>query len=210
MSAENLQPGDPSGFINDPSATETPWRLPSTRKVGIICLIVTESALFTIFVVAYLFYMGKSLNGPFPKDVLTFPWWGSIALFSSSATVMIAEKMLHRVHRPGFLLWWGLTILLGAYFVFFTAQEWWHLIFEKNLTLSTNVFGTTFYALVGLHLSHVIIGLLLLSVVWLFTLFRKVPTDHGEHVEMISWYWHFVDAIWVVVLTVVYIISVNR
>ncbi len=207
MSSEKLQVGEPAHFINDPSGTEAPWRLPSQRKAGIICLIITESALFSIFVVAYLFYMGKSLVPPYPSQVLEFPLWGSLALFSSSATVIVAEKMLHKVHRPGFLLWWGITILLGAYFVFFTASEWYHLIYKENLTLSTNVFGSTFYSLVGLHLSHVIIGLFLLSVVWVLTFLGKIPKDHTEHVEMISWYWHFVDAIWVVVLTVVYIIS---
>ena len=209
MSAEKLQVADAAQLMNDPTATEAPWVLPSPRKMGMICLIITESALFTIFVVAYLFYMGASLVGPFPSEVLEFPLWGSLALFSSSATVMVAEKMLHKMHRPGFLLWWGLTIALGAYFVFFTAAEWYHLISKENLTISTNLFGTTFYSLVGLHLSHVIIGLLLLSIVWVLTLLGKIPKDHTEHVEMISWYWHFVDAIWVVVLTVVYIISVR-
>lgn len=209
MSAEKIQTGDPSGFINDPSGAEKPWRLPSHRKVGIICLIITESALFTIFVVAYIWYMGKSLTGPFPSEVLKVPWLASIALFSSSVTVVVAEKMLHKLHRPGFLLWWGLTILLGAYFVFFSFTEWYHLIFKEHLTIATNVFGSTFYSLVGLHLSHVIVGLLLLSTVWILTLLGKVPKDHSEHVEMISWYWHFVDAIWVVVLTLVYFISVH-
>lgn len=209
MSAENLQAGDPSGFINDPTPAETPWVLPSPRKVGIACLILTESALFTIFVVAYVFYMGKSLNGPYPHEVLHVPWLASLALFGSSATIFLAEKALHHSHRGNFLIWWGVTILLGLYFVGFSAYEWWHLIYKENLTISTNVFGSTFYSLVGLHLSHVLIGLLLLGLVWFLTLFGKIPKDHSEHVEMISWYWHFVDAIWVVVLTLVYFISVR-
>ncbi len=209
MSAEHLHAGEPAHMINDPSGTGSPWRLPSQRKAGMICLIVTESALFTIFVVAYLFYMGRSLNGPYPGEVLEFPWLGSIALFSSSATIFLAEIMLRRVNRFGFLLWWGLTIALGAYFIYFTGTEWMHLIYGKNLTISTNVFGSTFYALVGLHLSHVFIGLFLLSTVWLLTLLGKIPQDHHEHIEMVSWYWHFVDAIWLVVVTVVYFISVR-
>lgn len=209
MSAEELHAGEPGHMINDPS-DETPWRLPSTRKVGIFALILTESALFTIFVVAYLYYINRSLVGPLPKEVLEFPWLGSLALFSSSFTVVMGEKMLHRNNRGGFLFWWGITILLGAYFVYFTATEWYHLIYVDGLTISTNVFGSTFYSLVGLHLSHVLIGLVLLSLVFIFTVFRKVPPDHSEHIEMISWYWHFVDAIWVVVVTVVYIISVYQ
>lgn len=209
MSTERLQVGDPAPMINDPSAADEPWVLPSPRKVGLISLIVTESALFTIFVVAYVFYMGKSLNPPFPRDVLEFPLFGTIALLSSSITVVVAEMMLKRMHRLGFLLWWGLTIALGAYFVYFTGAEWWHLIYGENLTIDVNVFGSTFYSLVGLHLTHVIVGLLLLSIVWVLTLFGKIPADHKEHIEMISWYWHFVDVIWIVVVTVVYIISVR-
>ena len=185
------------------------WKLPSPRKVGLACLILTESALFTIFVVAYLFYMGKSLNGPFPQDVLEFPLLGSIALFGSSFTVVMGERFLIRGHKKGFLIWWGLTIALGAFFVFFTANEWWHLIFKEGLTINTNVFGTTFFSLVGLHASHVLVGLILLSVVFIAGLRDKIPSHHHEHIEMVSWYWHFVDAIWIVVLTVVYIISVR-
>ena len=183
MSSENIQAGNPSGFINDPTPTEKPWVLPSPRKVGIACLIITESALFTIFVVAYVFYMGKSLNGPFPKEVLHVPWLASFALFGSSVTIFLAEKALHHSHRTNFLIWWGVTILMGVYFVGFSFWEWYNLIYHEGLTISTNVFGTTFYSLVGLHLSHVIIGLLLLGIVWFLTLFGKIPKDHSEHVR---------------------------
>jgi cytochrome c oxidase subunit 3 len=213
MSAEKLHVGQPAHFINDPAEASGPWILPSQRKAGVICLIVTESALFSIFVVAYVYYMGKSLNPPFPHEVIPFPtktpWLASIALFGSSFTIIYAEKMLHKLHRKGFLIWWGITMLLGIYFVYFTGKEWMELIYHEGLTISVNVFGTTFYSLVGLHLSHVIVGLILLGIVWVLTLFGKIPADHAEHVEMISWYWHFVDGIWVVVLTLVYFISAH-
>jgi cytochrome c oxidase subunit 3/cytochrome o ubiquinol oxidase subunit 3 len=119
MSAEkvsSLHVGKPTGFVNDPSDHLGPWVLPSQRKVGVICLIITESALFAIFVVAYVFYMGKSLNPPFPRDVITFPsktpWLASIALFASSFTIVYAEKMMHKLNRKGFL-WWALRWLWG-------------------------------------------------------------------------------------------------
>ena len=216
MSAEkvsSLHVGKPTGFVNDPSDHLGPWVLPSQRKVGVICLIITESALFAIFVVAYVFYMGKSLNPPFPRDVITFPsktpWLASIALFASSFTIVYAEKMMHKLNRKGFLIWWGITMALGAYFVLYSAMEWHELIYHEGLTISTNVFGSTFYSLVGLHLSHVLVGLILLGIIFVLTLFGKIPEDHIEHTEMISWYWHFVDGIWVVVLTLVYFISVH-
>lgn len=191
--------------------TDTPadWKLPCQRKLGMVTLIAAESALFAIFVVAYLFYMGKNLNGPYPSEVLHFPWLGSIALFSSSATIWLAERCLHSGNKPGFGLWWGFTIALGAYFIYFTADEWHHLIFEKDLTIATNLFGTTFYSLVGLHAFHVIVGLCLLAGVLVADLRGRLHKDHTPHVEAISYYWHFVDCIWIVVLTVVYIISVR-
>jgi cytochrome c oxidase subunit III len=216
MSAEkvtSLHVGKPAGFVNDPSDHLGPWVLPSQRKVGVICLILTESALFAIFVVAYVYYMGKSLNPPFPRDVIGFPsktpWLASIALFASSFTIVYAEKMMHKLDRKGFLIWWGITMALGAYFVLYSFMEWHELIYHEGLTISVNVFGSTFYSLVGLHLSHVLVGLLLLSIIFVLTLFGKIPEDHIEHTEMISWYWHFVDGIWVIVLTLVYFISVR-
>jgi len=183
------------------------WKLPSIRKVGMISLIVTESSLFTIFVVAYLFYIGGSLNGPYPSEVLHFPWFGSFCLFGSSLTIMIAEKFLHKGNRAMFHLWWLITILMGVGFMGYTATEWYHLIYHEGLTISTNVFGTTFYSLVGLHASHVLVGLLLLSTILISSVRGKLHPDHTEHVEIISWYWHFVDGIWAVVLTVVYILG---
>ena len=185
------------------------WKLPSTRKVAVISLILTESALFTIFLVAYLFYMGRSLNGPYPSQVLAFPLMATIALLSSSVTIVFSEMALHRGNKAAFHVWWAITIGLGAYFLWFTGMEWKHLIFTENLTLATNVFGTTFYSLVGLHASHVIIGLFLLTLILVLSVLGKIPADHTEHIEMISWYWHFVDAIWIVVVTVVYIISIR-
>jgi cytochrome c oxidase subunit 3 len=185
------------------------WKLPSTRKVAVISLILTESALFTIFLVAYLFYMGQRRVPPYAPDVLKFPLLATISLLSSSVTIVFSEKALHRGNKTGFHIWWAITIALGAYFLWFTATEWKHLIYEDHLTLATNVFGTTFYSLVGLHASHVIVGLFLLTLILVLSLLGKVPADHTEHLEMISWYWHFVDAIWIVVVTVVYIISAH-
>ena len=177
-------------------------------KVGLACLIFTEIALFSIFVVAYIFYIGKSLNGPYPKDVLTVPIWATICLLSSSATVEMAIRSLRRHAGGPFKLWLGLTILLGAEFLHRTAVEWHKLITQDHLTIATNLFGTTYYALVGLHASHVVIGLTLLTLVFLIALRGfNVGGPQERRVELLSWYWHFVDAVWVVVLTVVYVVG---
>lgn len=188
-------------------AEPTEWTLPPRDRVGMISLIITEAALFSIFVVAYLFYIGKSVNGPYPKDVLELPILGTICLLSSSITVTLAERGLRRGHIGVFSLWWLLTILLGVTFLVGTALEWKRLIFEDGLTIATNLFGTTFYSLVGFHAGHVTVGLILLTLVLVLTLLGHVNQSHTQRIEVLSWYWHFVDVVWVVVFTVVYIIG---
>ena len=188
-----------------PEAAE--WKLPSRRKVAVVCLILTETGLFSIFVAAYLFYLGKSLMEPTPGEVLELPVLSTACLLSSSVTIMIAERAFNRDRVGLFKLWWLVTIVLAALFLAMTAVEWRTLIYRKGLTVSTNLFGTTFYSLVGLHATHVVVGLCLLLLVFVASLRGYVTRMKHEHVEMISWYWHFVDAVWVVVFIVVYVIG---
>src|SRR5260370_12825692 len=183
------------------------WNLPYRGRVGMACLIACESGIFTIFVVAYLFYAGKSQTGPTPREVLETPIFYTICLLSSSLTIHSASKLLERGKRGAFLGLWFLTIILGGLFLYCTGQEWHRLIYERGLTLCTNVFGTTYYSLVGLHASHVIAGLLMLSIVFLFGLAGRVGPEQSPRVEVLSLYWHFVDAVWVVVFTVVYVLA---
>jgi cytochrome c oxidase subunit 3/cytochrome o ubiquinol oxidase subunit 3 len=188
--------------------SDSPWRLPARGTVGMYCLIGAEAAIFTIFVVAYLFYVGKSLTGPTPKDALHAPISFTVCLLSSSLTVHVAVWELVRGKVNAFTRWWSLTIALGGIFLFGTAREWRHLIFDEGLTISTNLFGTTYYSLVGLHAFHVTVGLVALTTVALFGLLGYVGKEHAERVAVLSMYWHFVDAVWVVVFTVVYVIGV--
>src|SRR5712692_7536429 len=188
---------------------ETPraWTLPYRGTVAMACLIGAESAIFTIFIVAYLFYVGKSLTGPTPKDVLTVPVFYTICLLSSSLTIHLAAKSLRCGSVRSFGILWLATIALGAAFLYGTASEWHRLIYEEGLTISTNLFGTTYYSLVGLHGFHVVVGLVGLSIVMALALLGKVRSDHAERVDVLSLYWHFVDAVWVVVFTVVYVLG---
>src|SRR5713226_1833236 len=188
---------------------ETPraWTLPYRGTVAMACLIIAESAIFTIFVVAYLFYVGKSLTGPTPREVLETPIFYTICLLSSSLTIHLASRFLERGKRGAFLGLWFLTIVLGGLFLYGTAQEWHRLIYEHGLTISTNLFGTTYYSLVGLHGFHVTAGLVMLSIVLLLGLAGRVGREQSGRVEVLSLYWHFVDAVWVVVFTVVYVLG---
>jgi cytochrome c oxidase subunit III len=187
--------------------TSPAWSLPDRGTVGMLSFIVAESAIFTIFVVAYLFYLGKSVSGPTPRDVLEVPIFYTMCLLSSSVTIHLAGQRLERGQRLTFLVLWLLTIVLGGLFMYGTAQEWRRLIYEHGLTISTNLFGTTYYSLVGLHAFHVTVGLVMLVVVLAFGLAGRVGPAHSARVGVLSLYWHFVDAVWVVVFTVVYIVG---
>jgi cytochrome c oxidase subunit 3 len=188
-----------------PAALE--WKLPARGQVGMYVLIGAESAIFTIFVVAYLFYVGKSLSGPMPSEVLSPPILYTVCLLSSSLTIHFAARSLRAGKVQSFAAWWLLTIMLGAIFLYGTASEWHRLIYKEGLTIATNLFGTTYYSLVGLHGFHVIVGLFALSTVLAFTIFGAVKQEHAERVDVLSLYWHFVDAVWIVVFTVVYVIG---
>jgi cytochrome c oxidase subunit III len=183
------------------------WDLPSRGKVAMACLIIAESAIFTIFVVAYLFYLGKSVTGPTPREVLETPIFYTICLLSSSLTIHLAAKSLARGITFAFLGLWLLTIALGGLFLYGTAMEWHRLIYEHGLTISTNLFGTTYYSLVGLHAFHVTAGLIMLGIVAVFGMAGRVGVTQSERIEVLSMYWHFVDAVWIVVFTVVYVLG---
>jgi cytochrome c oxidase subunit 3/cytochrome o ubiquinol oxidase subunit 3 len=172
-----------------------------------LALIVAETAIFAIFVVAYIYYIGKSLTGPYPRQVLDLPIFNTVCLLSSSFTIWLAERGLKRGAMGAFSLWWALTFILGGTFLVGTGLEWHKLIYHDGLTVSTNLFGTTFYSLVGLHASHVIIGLTMIVIVLIFALTGKLKSEHSKQLEVLSLYWHFVDGVWVVVFTVVYIIG---
>jgi cytochrome c oxidase subunit III len=189
------------------SKPEINWELPSRGRVGMFSLIAAESAIFAIFVVAYLFYIGKSLAGPMPKDVLRVPIFYTICLLSSSLTIHFAVRALRQGNTGRFAGWWFGTTALGAAFLYGTATEWHRLIYHAGLTIKTNLFGTTYYSLVGLHGFHVVVGLLCLSTVMAFTFLGSLKQEHTYQVDVLSYYWHFVDAVWVVVFTVVYIIG---
>ena len=171
-----------------------------------LSLIAAEAAIFVIFIVAYLFYLGKSVSGPTPA-ILHPPIALSICLLASSATMELALTGLKRGRGARFGAWWILTIVLGAVFLVGTAVEWRHLIVDEGLTVHTNLFGTTFYSLVGLHGLHVVIGVTLMSVVAVLWASRSLFPEHTRKVEVLSMYWHFVDAVWVVVFTVVYLVG---
>lgn len=186
---------------------EVPWTLPSRGIVAMASLIAAESSIFTIFVVAYLYYLGRDVQGPTPRQVLEVPIFNTVCLLSSSFSIWLAEHAIEHARMAAFRLWWSVTILLGMIFLFGTATEWYKLIVHDHLTIRTNLFGTTYYSLVGLHASHVLVGLILMLFTLAFALAGAVVPQHAYRIKTLALYWHFVDAVWVVVFTVVYVVG---
>jgi len=171
---------------------------------GILSFLVSEAALFSTLIVVYLSFLGADQSGPTPA-VLSLPLViaTTVCLLSSSVTVHLAERSLRFGSGSAFRRWWTATILLGIVFLAGTAYEWSTLIGE-GLTISRNVFGTTYYTLVGFHAFHVSVGVIVMLTVLGLAL-RSQARAAG--VQLVSWYWHFVDGVWVVVFTVVYLVG---
>ncbi len=180
----------------------------STTQWGVLAFLTSEVAFFGTLIATYVSFLGTRENGPTPA-VLSLPLViGTTAcLLSSSLTVHLAERALRNGKKSAFVPWWCATIILGMLFLAGTGYEWYDLIFRHGLTISTNVFGSAFYTLVGFHSLHVTVGVFLLFVMLALVLRAEVTSEHPIAVEMTSWYWHFVDAVWVVVFTIVYLVG---
>ena len=186
-----------------------PERTLSPGQWGMLSFLVSEVALFGTLIVTYLFYLGRDQVSPTPADALKLRLvvWTTACLLASSGTIHVAERTLERGNQGGFTLWWLATIVLGVVFLGGTAFEWHDLIDNYQLTISRNLFGTTYYTLVGLHALHVTGGVTALLIVLGLALRREVTHANRAGVGLISWYWHFVDGVWVVVFTVVYLVG---
>ena len=174
-----------------------------------IAFFASETAFFSTLIVTYVIFLGHNAVGPTPAEVFSMPLAivNTICLLSSSFTIHLAERSLHANNRGGFLGLWLLTILLGAAFIAGTGFEWYDLIVNHHLTIGRNMFGTTYYTLVGFHATHVTVGLLLLSLMFVLVARGQIRGPKSVGVELVSWYWHFVDAVWIVVFTVVYLVG---
>ncbi len=201
--------GVPAGTLPSPP---TAYRLPPTQ-VGMLAFLLSEVAFFSTLITTYIVFLRETTNShPSPAEVFHLPlvFTSTGCLLFSSVTIHFADRAFRRGHRAGFLSWWGMTILLGATFIACTAKEWGDLISKEGLTISRNMFGSTYFTLVGFHAAHVTIGLLVLLIVWILGWQRKLNEQSAAGVEVVSWYWHFVDVVWIVVFTLVYLISAEH
>jgi cytochrome c oxidase subunit 3 len=153
-------------------------------------------------------YKGKSLVGPFPKDIFEIPLvtFGTALLLFSSLFVVLSLNAAEQGNRKKTILWLGLTIVCGLFFIGMQVYEFSHFV-HKGLTMQGNLFGASFYTLTGFHGTHVTIG-----VVWLLTVFiellrGKLPPAKALNLEIAALYWHFVDVVWIVIFPVVYLMN---
>jgi cytochrome c oxidase subunit 3/cytochrome o ubiquinol oxidase subunit 3 len=204
------EPGHAANISRGAVEQRTTYHSPlTTHQWGLLAFLVSEVALFGTLIVTYIFYLGRDTVGPTPGEVLSLSLvLGTTAcLLASSGTVHVAERTLERGNEGGFIRWWLATIVLGTLFLVGTGFEWHDLIYRHGLTISRNLFGTTYYTLVGLHALHVTGGVTIMLIVLGLALARQVTSTNRAGVGLVGWYWHFVDAVWVVVFTVVYLVG---
>jgi len=176
------------------------------NRLAVLLFIASEAVFFGLLLFAYITYHAGRGNGPDAADVLDPVKTGifSMFLFSSSASMHRAGWNLRRRSLSAGLRWLAITLVLGAVFLTGQMREYLHLAGE-NVTISRDLFGTTFFTLTGFHGLHVLVGLLLIAL--LFSILRAGKNDRpwDGAVDAVSLYWHFVDAVWVVIFSVVYV-----
>jgi heme/copper-type cytochrome/quinol oxidase subunit 3 len=176
------------------------------NKLGMICFIGSEAVFFTMLILAYPYFRGSGFNTPNAKDSLDITQTAifSICLFSSSFTMWQCDRNLAKGRQRPMLFWLILTVVLGATFLIGQGVEYSKLLGE-GLNLNRNLFGTTFFTLTGFHGLHVFIGLVALATLAGLGLAGMIKGPKSAAVEAISLYWHFVDVVWVIIFSMVYL-----
>ncbi len=181
----------------------------SHAKVGMWTFLASECLLFGALISTYLLYRGRvgTSGGPIPHDVYDIPFTSvsSFVLLMSSLTMVLALSAIQRGDERRLRVWLVATALLGMVFISGQVYEFTTFV-EEGLTLRTNVASTAFFVLTGFHGAHVTIGILMLLSLQQMSLAGKIPPEKSEAVELVGLYWHFVDVVWIVIFTLVYLV----
>jgi heme/copper-type cytochrome/quinol oxidase subunit 3 len=179
-----------------------------TFKVGFWVFLGSECLFFGSFISTYMVYKNESVVGPFSHEVLNIPLTSvsTFVLLMSSMAMVFALDAAQRNWRFGTLLWIMATAALGAVFLGFQAFEFTE-FYHEGLKLQTNLFGSTFFILTGFHGAHVTIGVLWLLTLWLEAWKGRLPPSRAGTLEIAGLYWHFVDIVWIVIFTLIYLIQ---
>ncbi len=178
----------------------------ANNKMLVGFFVASESIFFLMLILAYVNFHGSEIDGPNAANSLDPIKTGvfSIFLLASSFSVWLAGKCLKNKQHFMMKIWIFVTIVLGAVFIYGQGIEWMGLI-ENNITISANVFGSTFFTLTGFHGFHVCIGLLMLLILLGLSIAGDFKGPKSDAVECVSIYWHFVDGVWIVVFSVIYL-----
>ncbi len=190
-----------------PAALETSTGL-DNRKLLMWLFLASECLLFGSLIGAYLLYRGQSVVGPYPEELFDIPFTSvsAFVLLMSSVTMVLALAAIQRGDQRGLRIWLLGTALLGLLFLSGQAFEFTEFN-REGLSLSSNLFGTTFYVLTGFHGAHVTVGVLILLSLLVMALRGRLTQGQSMNVELAGLYWHFVDVVWIVIFTLVYLIQ---
>ncbi|MFN8234313.1 MAG: cytochrome c oxidase subunit 3 [Actinomycetota bacterium] len=189
---------------------ETSTGLPST-KLAMWIFLASECLLFGALITTYVLYRGASQVGPYPADVFDIPYTSvsSFVLLASSLTMVLGLAAAQHRDFARMRLWLLATAMLGLTFVGGQVYEF-TAFYREGLSITTNLFGTTFYVLTGFHGVHVTVGILMLLSLVGLSFADRLPDEPAFPVEIVGLYWHFVDIVWIVIFTVVYLIPTGR
>jgi heme/copper-type cytochrome/quinol oxidase subunit 3 len=176
-------------------------------KLGMWAFLGSECLFFGALISTYLLYRGRSVQGPFPNEVYDIPYTSvsSGVLLMSSVTMVLALNAIQRGDHRRLRAWLLATALLGITFVGGQVFEF-TVFVREGLTLSRNLFGSSFFVLTGFHGAHVTVGILMLLTLFGQSLVGRLTVENALRVELVGLYWHFVDIVWIVIFTVVYLI----
>ena len=178
------------------------------RKLLMWLFLASDCLLFGSLIAAYLLYRGRSVVGPYPEDLFDIPFTSVSAfiLLMSSVTMVLALAAIQRGNVRNMRIWIFTTAILGTLFIagqVFEFTEFNH----EGLSISTNLFGTTFFVLTGFHGAHVTVGVLILMSLFVVSMRGGIQQKDSLAVELAGLYWHFVDIVWIVIFTLVYLIQ---
>ena len=179
----------------------------SNEKLAMWAFLGSECLLFGALISTYLLYKGRSTTGPYPFEVYDIPFTSasSFMLLMSSLTMVLALAAIQRGDSRRLRLWLLATATLGSLFITGQVYEFTS-FYREGLALSTNLFGSTFFVMTGFHGVHVTLGILMLLSLYGISARGGLPPERAEVVELTGLYWHFVDIVWIVIFTVVYLI----
>jgi heme/copper-type cytochrome/quinol oxidase subunit 3 len=180
----------------------------SNKKLLMWLFLASDCLFFGSFIAAYLLYRDRSLVGPYPEDLFDIPFTSvsAFVLLMSSVSMVLALAAIQRGNVRGMQVWLLTTALLGTLFIAGQAYEFTE-FYHEGLHLDTNLFGTTFFVLTGFHGAHVTIGVLILLSLFAYSLRGGIQKKDSENIELAGLYWHFVDIVWIVIFTLIYLVQ---